>query len=430
MDVIIRPMEFTEAVERTRGRLPTGSALDTAGWAEVPLAIRERAFFTARMEDARIAAGLQERVLQGATKGEFVAKARQFLSQNGIPAATRQGDVRQMASTARLELIFNHHTESARAYGAWKQGQDPDVLDAFPAQEFLRVESREAERADWPQRWAAAGGRTFGGRMIALKSDPVWAALSRFGTPWPPFDFGSGMGVEDVERGEAEALGLIQPGEAARGDEKDFNAELSASVRGLPPNVVGMLREAFARDGAQVAFQGGSVWMRGDAASRRLAQPQGRRSLADLAPSEREAVVNYTRRDVGLSLNTALRSGAPEAGARAHAQRLDAALQRLPTVGQREVIRRVGPFEGLAQWRPGTVITEAGFTSASVVDRAGYGAAGGARIVIRQRTAVDISPVSVGPEDREVLFRRPLRLRITDRRLVDGVDTIFAEELP
>lgn len=244
MDVIIRPMEFTEAVERTRGRLPTGSALDTAGWAEVPLAIRERAFFTARMEDARIAAGLQERVLQGATKGEFVAKARQFLASNGIPAATRQGDVRQMASTARLELIFNHHTESARAYGAWKQGQDPDVLDAFPAQEFLRVESREAERADWPQRWAAAGGRTFGGRMIALKSDPVWAALSRFGTPWPPFDFGSGMGVEDVERGEAEALGLIQPGEAARGDEKDFNEAVEASVRGLPANVLRWLEEA------------------------------------------------------------------------------------------------------------------------------------------------------------------------------------------
>jgi hypothetical protein len=40
-----------------------------------------------------------------------------------------------------------------------------------------------------------AGGQIFGGRMIALKSDPIWTAISAFGTPYPPFDYNSGMWV-------------------------------------------------------------------------------------------------------------------------------------------------------------------------------------------------------------------------------------------
>ena len=45
--------------------------------------------------------------------------------------------------------------------------------------------------------------------MIALKNDPVWTALSRFGRPWPPFDYDSGMGIADIDRETAETLGLL-----------------------------------------------------------------------------------------------------------------------------------------------------------------------------------------------------------------------------
>jgi hypothetical protein len=48
----------------------------------------------------------------------------------------------------------------------------------------------------------AGGGGRGGGcdalkalpRMIARKDSPIWEALSRFGTPYPPFDFNSGCG--------------------------------------------------------------------------------------------------------------------------------------------------------------------------------------------------------------------------------------------
>lgn len=52
------------------------------------------------------------------------------------------------------------------------------------------------------------GGKIRGGRMVALKSAPVWTNLSRFGRPYPPFDYGSGMGMEDIGREEAVELGL------------------------------------------------------------------------------------------------------------------------------------------------------------------------------------------------------------------------------
>ena len=45
--------------------------------------------------------------------------------------------------------------------------------------------------------------------MVALLGDPVWTRISRFGLPYPPFDYGSGMAVRPVSRRECVRLGLI-----------------------------------------------------------------------------------------------------------------------------------------------------------------------------------------------------------------------------
>jgi hypothetical protein len=109
-------------------------------------------------------------------------------------------------------------------------------------------------------RWAEAGGTLqAGGRMIALKSDPIWSEISRFGHPWPPFDFGSGMGVRGVSREEAVRLGLLAPDEKVQPQEADFNARLQASVSGLDSEQLDDLAEVF---GDQVAFSGGTIqWL-------------------------------------------------------------------------------------------------------------------------------------------------------------------------
>jgi hypothetical protein len=96
-------------------------------------------------------------------------------------------------------------------HSLWRQysnGLHAAILDQWPAQEFYRAFPRPVHR-DWLRRWTTGGGRLYGDKMIALKDDPVWYALSDFGFPFPPFAPGSGMSVRDIDRDTAMKFGLI-----------------------------------------------------------------------------------------------------------------------------------------------------------------------------------------------------------------------------
>ena len=197
------------------------SPMGSSEWGSVPASLRQRAFFSSRLTDAKAITAMRdliaselssERGTDGvfANRGAFVAKIKDLLESRGYPMGGT--GLTDLTSNRRLSLIHRMAVEDAYGYARHASGQDADLLDAFPAQELFRAEDRRQPR-DWESRWTGAGGRLFGGRMIALKGDPVWTAISRFGTPWPPFDYNSGMDVRDVDRQEAEALGLIEPGE-------------------------------------------------------------------------------------------------------------------------------------------------------------------------------------------------------------------------
>jgi hypothetical protein len=72
---------------------------------------------------------------------------------------------------------------------------------------------------DWPARWKIAGGALVdGGRMIALKGDPIWGELGGYenfsdalGVDHPPFAFNSGMGWKEISAAEVRALGITGP---------------------------------------------------------------------------------------------------------------------------------------------------------------------------------------------------------------------------
>lgn len=262
---------LADAIKRMSAKTPIGAALKTKDWAPVPLALRERAFFSATVENVRALATMQDKLLKRAAlvreqaahgeayvgAGSFIADLKKVLKEEGIMPAG--GGMRDITSAARLKLIYDHHTASAANFARWKAGQDSTALDNFPAQELLRVEDR-IEKRDWRARWTAAGGRLYGGRMIALKTDPVWTRISRFNTPWPPFDFGSGMGVESVSREDAEQLGLLKRDERVEPVIEDFNAELEASARGLRPEHITLLKAQF---GDQIEIKGDRVVWRG-----------------------------------------------------------------------------------------------------------------------------------------------------------------------
>lgn len=249
------PGPLLDAVGKLSAKTPIGSVLRSADWQKVPIALRERAQFSAGVESARVLQRVQESLLDAVslakeprvesegTKGKmdrqkFIADLQALAREEGLTPSDEQdrGTLRDITSEARLDLIFRTQMGQAHGFAWWKRGQDADVLDGWPAQELVRVRASKVPR-DWKSRWSEAGGEFPGGRMVALKSDPVWTNISRFGLPYPPFDYNSGMGVQDVDREEAVGLGLISQketkGTKVEPIEQEFNEGVEASVRGL-----------------------------------------------------------------------------------------------------------------------------------------------------------------------------------------------------
>lgn len=262
-----------EAVAKLNRKTPIGSKLTSAEWARMPLALRERAQFSARVESVRFLGTVQdqmrkrlslekERLANGKSafvdRGSFIQTMRRIAEEENLNTtsnASQRGSVRDIRSAKRLGLIYDMQTNQAQEYARWKMDHDADVLDAFPAQRFLRVMDVAKPREDgfWASRWNEAGAKVnwAGAKqrpMVALKTSPIWAALSIFGTPWPPFDWGSGMGLEDVDREEAETMGLLKraaPVPELGGGEPSFNNGLEASVADLPARMVTWLIDGF-----------------------------------------------------------------------------------------------------------------------------------------------------------------------------------------
>jgi len=276
----IAPQPIGAAVAKISAKTPIGSALRSREWAEVPLALRERAQFSAGVESARVLQTIQDKLVASigqvkeqvahgeafVDRSSFVRDLRRIALEEGLGDGT--GRITDISSQARLRMIFDMQTDQAYGFARWKSSQQPGALDAFPAWRFVRVESRSRPRSDWGTRWVEAcraaddpaALRAFmqSGRMVALKGSDVWEKLSRFGTPWPPFDYSSGMGLENVDRTEAERLSLIKPQEEQRPPQEKFNRNLEASAAGLDASFVEQLKNVF---GSQLLQQGARlVW--------------------------------------------------------------------------------------------------------------------------------------------------------------------------
>lgn len=196
----------------------------------LPAEIRERALFSAGVTNAELLDHINKGIEEILRGEKTEAQVREEL----INLDKFMTDT-ELSKNGRLDLVINTNVDLARGFGQWMQGQRPAILDVYPAQELFRSEDRNEPR-DWPERWAAAGGDFFPGdsdypegRMIALKNDPIWTEISAFGLPYAPFDFNSGMDVEDIDRDEAEELGLLTADDTVEPEERSFNEDLQAS---------------------------------------------------------------------------------------------------------------------------------------------------------------------------------------------------------
>lgn len=257
---LVQPTPFPEAVNKIGGKSLIGSKLKSREWADVPVALRERAFFSSQVESLRFLQRARDTIadfqqmsreevapgvfaLKTGSRSQFVDLMQSFLAREGIERTS--GGLTDIASERRLGLIFDTNTRAANDYGYWRQGQDADVLDEFPAQRFIRVIDVKEPR-DYHAPYED---------QVYLKSDPIWSRVINrdFNVPWGPWGWGCGHDVEDVDRDEAERLGLIAPGQRVAPDEKNFNENLQASTRGLDPDLVAKLQTAY---GDQLVIEG------------------------------------------------------------------------------------------------------------------------------------------------------------------------------
>jgi len=256
MSINITAAPLPTAVEHLSRKAIIPSILRSADWAKFPAQLRDRSEFSSGVEDMRFLQTVQDKLLNVVkmqreqvkygeafvNRDSFIADLRQVAREQGI--GTGAGDLTDVQSYARLGLIYDMQISQAQNFARWKMDQDQDILNAFPAQELLRVEDRVNKR-DWQSRWRAAGGNFYAGRMIALKNAEIWVNISAFGTPWPPFDWGSGMGVRDVSRRSAVDLGLIKPDEQVVPDDMGFNDNLEVDISTLAPAFVEQLSNLF-----------------------------------------------------------------------------------------------------------------------------------------------------------------------------------------
>ena len=220
------------ASERLLQKTLVGSDIGSSEWNSIQAAFRDRAFFSARVSSIRLLDAMREKIgesLKGnLSASDFRLAIRRELGAIQYDAGEARGTIKDLMTSARLDLIYNTNREMAQGFMQHLQATNAGALAAAPAYELKRAERRKVPR-NWPEIWKSKGGTLYDGRMIALKTDPIWTRISRFGLPYPPFDYNSGMDIFSVSYRECLRLGVITEETPPQKPPKyDFNANLQA----------------------------------------------------------------------------------------------------------------------------------------------------------------------------------------------------------
>lgn len=227
-----------------REKTPVPAELRTQEWDYVSAQAMERAFVMASVDNARILEAFQKQAARVAEGGASPAEARRALrealqSAGYTPAAGLEGTIKDLTTPRRMNVALETNADMAAGW-AERQAALQDV--GFPAWRLYRA-VRAVKPRDWETRWRGSAeavnwvGVARGGAMVALVTSPIWAAISRWGTPHAPFDYGSGMDVMPVSFEECMELGLITDSartkleQAMAADAESFNAQAEFEPR-------------------------------------------------------------------------------------------------------------------------------------------------------------------------------------------------------
>lgn len=292
------------AAEKILQKALVTSDIGSEQWNSIQAGLRDRAFFSARVAEVRFLDAMRSQIAESLSgnlsQSEFRKAVREMLTHGGYDAGENRGTIKDLMTKARLDLIFDTNRKMAQGYVQHLQATTDGALAAFPAYELLRAEPRKMPR-NWPAIWQQKGGTLYQGRMIAPKTDPIWTRISRFGLPYPPFDYNSGMDIFSVSRSECLALGvpLPEPGSANGASAPSFNDNLQTELP-IADNspAADRLREAF---GDQIRFDGNVAHWRGELIQEVLSgtRDKARLGLASKQLLEKMSAV-ASKEDVGF----------------------------------------------------------------------------------------------------------------------------------
>lgn len=225
-------MAQLDPAEFFRSRLSMPSGLGSKELARLDPLIRQRAFFSAKVECGELLDGIrkfvQECIAEGTTEGEFLHRVNQWLWENAqflgedFPnAKVRSGEwgdeearryersVRHIDSLARLRLIFRTQAEMCAGFSDFRRDMEPQALADYPGWKFVRNPGAKTFRKDHVEHQGEVRLKTDFDYWLA-RNDPSFGG---FNNPYPPFGFNSWMWTSPVSRAKCVRLGLIAEGE-------------------------------------------------------------------------------------------------------------------------------------------------------------------------------------------------------------------------
>ena len=220
---------FLEAIRNLARRKLLPTTLNSAQLSQLAPAIRQRSFFSATVANAKVLAKYKRMLLdqmEGATEevvspsgvrsiayketslAKFKERARDFLVQEGLASEAdfKNDSIKNLASSSRLQLIYNTNIEQANELANFiRRVSDPVLINRFPAARFVRRPGAIIKR---PRHVEAEG------EVRRWDDFDFWlfqnaADIGGFGVPWGPFGFNSYMTQKPVQRAEAERLGTL-----------------------------------------------------------------------------------------------------------------------------------------------------------------------------------------------------------------------------
>jgi len=229
------PMTYDAANQWLAARVNVPTTLGSRELAlskDFPAHVKASSFFSAKVAEAHVLDALRESADKYArgelnlasARAEMKKKLRGLGKETFDPSDKADKNVRNLGSTARLNLILTQNARMAAAVGARQVSMDPDMVERWPYLRFIPSTSRNQREAH----------KQFY-NLILPKNDPFWQ------THTPPLDYGCKCSLEDCDEEEAKEAGGVSKAKVTTAPDGTQSAELDINGRAVAvePNASG-----------------------------------------------------------------------------------------------------------------------------------------------------------------------------------------------